>query len=752
MLKKKSNKKDQSFKIVNISSAIVVLVLITLTIGFSAFQKTGIIQDIGSTVRVQKNIRITGVSVMNPVSGGVSNYEDYNVDNITSGLSLPNANSKITYKVEVTNFGNAEMMLTEISGLPSNLKYTIDEENYTLNELICDDNDSTKCTLGAKKTLYITVGYKDSASYDSGTTTYPISMVFTFESNDKVAEVNGIYYDTLQEAITKGVPKNNTETTVRLLKNTSEAITVAQNQNILFDFQNNVLRNNGNTNVIANNGTIKITNGIISSDAATNGAVNNNSTGRITISGGSIIVTGGRQALYNDKGIAEITGTAYLSSAATERAAVQNQATGTLTITGGTIVSTGSNAVDNRGNMTIGIEDGDIDESDPIMKGIIYGITATANYNFYNGTAKGKTRGINDDAKVVGKEVGYNIASDEELINGETYQTSFLGITKTVTFNANGGTLTAGEGSKNVPVGRKVGTLPTPTRSGYDFEGWYTTDSGGDRIGPNRIITEDITFHAHWTKRSIVLMNGQYYDSIQSAITAAPANTRTTVTLLRDTTENFKVQYNKIIDLNLQNYTVSHNSSKPKEAVIEVYGTVYVSSGTISSSGDTAAINVNDGGKVMISGGNILATAAKQALYILDGGEAEISGTAYLSSQTTGAYNGMDRATAQCLSGGTLKITGGTIEGIKSPAVSNGGILTIGVKDGNISTLSPVLIGKTYGVTSTGTFNFYDGIIKGQTNAINGTVSDQEDNTQITNGTETISGSTYKTAILETTE
>ena len=112
----------------------------------------------------------------------------------------------------------------------------------------------------------------------------------------------------------------------------------------------------------------------------------------------------------------------------------------------------------------------------------------------------------------------------------------------------------------------------------------------------------------------------------------------------------------------------------------------------------------------------------------------------------------MDRATAQCLSGGTLKITGGTIEGTKSLAVSNGGILTIGVKDGNISTSSPVLMGKTNGVKSTGTFNFYDGIIKGQTNAINGTVSDQEDNTQITNGTETISGSTYHTAVLESTE
>ena len=130
MLKKRPNKKNYNSKIVNISAAIVVLVLTTLTIGFSAFQSTGTIKDIGGTVRVQKNIRITGVSVMNPVSDAVSNYEDYNVESITSGLNLPNSNSKLTYKVEITNFGNAEMMITQIAGLPSNLKYEIDEQNY----------------------------------------------------------------------------------------------------------------------------------------------------------------------------------------------------------------------------------------------------------------------------------------------------------------------------------------------------------------------------------------------------------------------------------------------------------------------------------------------------------------------------------------------------------------------------------------------------------------------------------------------
>ena len=103
----------------------------------------------------------------------------------------------------------------------------------------------------------------------------------------------------------------------------------------------------------------------------------------------------------------------------------------------------------------------------------------------------------------------------------------------------------------------------------------------------------------------------------------------------------------------------------------------------------------------------------------------------------------MERATVQCLSGGTLIITGGTIEGLKQQAVSNEGTLTIGTKDGSINTSTPVLIGNIHGVKTTGTFNFYDGIIKGKTAAIDGTITDQETNSRLINGTETIDGDTY---------
>ena len=85
----------------------------------------------------------------------------------------------------------------------------------------------------------------------------------------------------------------------------------------------------------------------------------------------------------------------------------------------------------------------------------------------------------------------------------------------------------------------------------------------------------------------------------------------------------------------------------------------------------------------------------------------------------------------------------------KQNAISNEGILRIGVKDGSIDTSTPVLMGSTYGIRNAGTFYFYDGIAKGKTNAMDGTVTEVEDNSLIMNGTEMIDGETYKVQYLD---
>ncbi len=44
------------------------------------------------------------------------------------------------------------------------------------------------------------------------------------------------------------------------------------------------------------------------------------------------------------------------------------------------------------------------------------------------------------------------------------------------------------------------GTLPTPARTGYTFDGWYTSASGGTRITSSSTITANTTIYAHWNK------------------------------------------------------------------------------------------------------------------------------------------------------------------------------------------------------------------------------------------------------------
>jgi len=69
----------------------------------------------------------------------------------------------------------------------------------------------------------------------------------------------------------------------------------------------------------------------------------------------------------------------------------------------------------------------------------------------------------------------------------------------TVSFNANGGTTPTA--SKTVTYGSTYGTLPTPTRTGYTFTGWYTAASGGTKITSSSTvsITSNQTLYAQWT-------------------------------------------------------------------------------------------------------------------------------------------------------------------------------------------------------------------------------------------------------------
>ena len=101
----------------------------------------------------------------------------------------------------------------------------------------------------------------------------------------------------------------------------------------------------------------------------------------------------------------------------------------------------------------------------------------------------------------------YTAASGGDTVDASYVQSTDSNITVyahwtahkyTMTFDANGGTCDTS--SKQGTVDVAIGTLPTPTRSYYAFDGWFTAKSGGTKITSTYVQKTDsaITVYAHW--------------------------------------------------------------------------------------------------------------------------------------------------------------------------------------------------------------------------------------------------------------
>jgi uncharacterized repeat protein (TIGR02543 family) len=79
----------------------------------------------------------------------------------------------------------------------------------------------------------------------------------------------------------------------------------------------------------------------------------------------------------------------------------------------------------------------------------------------------------------------------------------FTLVSYTVTFDANGGKVSLA--SRTVPVGKAIGKLPTPKRTGYTFLGWYTGKKAGTKAAVETKRTKDTALYAHWRANGPVL-------------------------------------------------------------------------------------------------------------------------------------------------------------------------------------------------------------------------------------------------------
>ena len=69
-----------------------------------------------------------------------------------------------------------------------------------------------------------------------------------------------------------------------------------------------------------------------------------------------------------------------------------------------------------------------------------------------------------------------------------------------ISLNANGGSVSPS--SITASTNNSIGTLPTPTKSGGSFIGWFTSSSGGTQYTSSTVPTACLTLYAHWNNCS----------------------------------------------------------------------------------------------------------------------------------------------------------------------------------------------------------------------------------------------------------
>ena len=101
---------------------------------------------------------------------------------------------------------------------------------------------------------------------------------------------------------------------------------------------------------------------------------------------------------------------------------------------------------------------------------------------------------------------GTQVSASTTVTKNVTYYAQWTATPRsyTATFNGNGGG-TPSPSTITKTYGSELGTLPTCSRTGYTFLGWYTASSGGTKISSTTKITGTITYYAQWSINSYTL-------------------------------------------------------------------------------------------------------------------------------------------------------------------------------------------------------------------------------------------------------
>ena len=250
-------------KIKSIMSILIIVCTLYLTVGFSAFVSEISISSIAANIRVEKDIRITDVSLKEKINTTIEEF-NFDKDSLILDIEFGNINSYAIYDITITNIGNSENAIQNIN-VPDGIGYEL--INYSLKEKIC--NTTNSCSLGISKTFsikiypYNEVGLKQnnikldltflpfhSITYSNMTTNTnyptnildgePLNILFTNPPKFINVYINNVEIDRNEYLYQNGVLSlNNTSGNITIEKGESTLILGEQFSKNIKDFVNN---------------------------------------------------------------------------------------------------------------------------------------------------------------------------------------------------------------------------------------------------------------------------------------------------------------------------------------------------------------------------------------------------------------------------------------------------------------------------------------------------------------------------------
>ena len=162
-----------------------------------------------------------------------------------------------------------------------------------------------------------------------------------------------------------------------------------------------------------------------------------------------------------------------------------------------------------------------------------------------------------------------------------------------ISFDANGGTLDGSSLTLDVAKDSQLGELPTPTRKGYEFDGWFTDKGAGEEVGADTVPAGNATYYAHWAK---TVDGARYYvDPVVANQTYTGKELKPAIAVTKDgqpTTKGYSVEY-------------SNNVNAGTATAIVKVGDIEIGTASFSILKATPEISITPSSETLWGGGTV---------------------------------------------------------------------------------------------------------------------------------------------------